>query len=164
MLIFEQTPKPNLETAPDLTYQQLVERGRTFQYFDLPDRLWATTGLILPELELYREFGKLRNAVQHFSPPQDVNLSQKTLEFTFGVIDAFIHECWGLYAIDYNEDHEEYVYFVPGIIGKKILFNVSSESVTDLQYMDISWPEDDGYRREMEKRINKALLEDKGQD
>ena len=39
LLIFEQMPKPNSELGPHLTYQKLVEQGRTFQYFDLPDRL-----------------------------------------------------------------------------------------------------------------------------
>lgn len=160
LLIFEQIPKPHLETESRLTYQQLVERGRTFQYFDLPDRLWATTGITLPDVEAYRDFGRLRNAIQHFSPPEATDLSQRTLEFTFGVIDQFINQCWGLCAIDYNEDHEEYVYFVPGIIERKILFNVSKESVQGLQYMDISWPDDEEYRREMEHRINEARGEE----
>jgi hypothetical protein len=75
LLIFEKTHKSSLDKEQRLTYQQLVERGKTFQYFDLPDRLWATTGIVLPKLEMYLEFGKLRNAIQHFAPPENVDLS-----------------------------------------------------------------------------------------
>lgn len=162
LLIFEQMPKSNMNEGSPLNYQQLVEHGRTYQFFDLPDRLWATTGIVLPNIQQYRDFGRLRNAIQHFSAPQHVDLSQETLEFNFGVIDAFINTCWGLCAIDFNEDHEEYVYFVPGILQRGIYFNVSNKSVRDLQYMDISWPDDPVFRKEMEDRFSKAARGDDG--
>ena len=70
----------------------LFERGRTVQYSDLPDRLWATTGVRLPDIETFQNFGKLRNTIQHFTLPTNRNCSQETIEFIFKVIDPFIHE------------------------------------------------------------------------
>lgn len=153
LLIFEQIPKVDLADNSVLSFERLLSGGRTYQYRDLPDRLWATTGIRLSNLEDYREFGKLRNAVQHFVPPANINLSQRTLEFTFGVVDQFINSNWGLFAIDSNEDHEPYEYFVPGILARGIRFLVSPESVEGMKYMEVEWPDDPAYQQEMEKRI-----------
>src|SRR5258708_6221421 len=117
LLIFEQLPKAPTEDEP-LSLKRIVESGRTYQYADLPDRLWATTGIKLPELERYRAFGRLRNSIQHFTVPENVDVSEETIRFIFEVIDPFIHDCWGLYAVDFNEDYEPYVYFVEGLIRR----------------------------------------------
>jgi hypothetical protein len=58
LLIFEQLPGLPADAAP-LNLAQLIERGRT--YHELPDRLWACTHIQLPNIELYRRFGRLRN-------------------------------------------------------------------------------------------------------
>lgn len=159
LLIFEHLPKPDKSAETALELAHLIEYGRTYQYTDLPDRLWATTGRKLPNSEKYRCFGRLRNSIQHFTSPSDRNLSKETLEFIFGVIDPFINECWGLFAIDYNEDHEPYAYFVTGLISHRIPFLVSPPAATDLELeaIGIEWPEDDpAYRAEMEKRFASA--------
>lgn len=151
LLIFEHIPEPTSGTGELLSYEQLVSAGRTYQYHDLPNRLWATTGIALPNLDSYLAFGKLRNAVQHFAPPEAIDLSQTTLEFIFQVIDPFVNSCWGLYAIDFNEDHQPYEYFVPGIISREILFLVSPESMKSREYMNISWPANPDYVAEIKK-------------
>lgn len=159
LLIFEHLPKPDKSAETVLELAHLIEYGRTYQYADLPDRLWATTGFKPPNLERYRSFGRLRNSIQHFTSPNDRNLSRETLEFIFGVIDPFINECWGLFAIDYNEDHEPYAYFVTGLINRRIRFLVSPRASTnsELEAIGIEWPEDDpAYRSEMEKRFAAA--------
>lgn len=156
LLIFEQTPKPLSNDENKLDYRRLVNEGRTYQYSDLPNRLWAATGIKLQERELFSEFGKLRNSIQHFSPPEKANLSQLTLEFIFGVIDPFINQSWGLFAIDYNEDPEPYEYFVPAIIEREVMFLVSPESVENTNHMDISWPDNSTYVGEMQTRIKEA--------
>lgn len=159
LLIFEHLPKPNKSEGTILELRHLIDFGRTYQYADLPDRLWATTGLRLPNLEMYGSFGRLRNAIQHFTSPNDHDLSQETLEFIFGVIDPFINEFWGLFAIDYNEDHEPYAYFVPGLISRHIHFLVSPDLVKDPEFNEIGveWPKGDpAYNSEMERRLADA--------
>lgn len=156
LLIFEHLPKADKSEESILELKQLIEYGRTYQYADLPDRLWATTGYRLPNLETYRSFGRLRNAIQHFTSPKDHDLSQETLEFIFEVIDPLINECWGLFAIDYNEDHEPYAYFASGLISRRIHFLASPNLIKDeeLRLVGIEWPENDEvYTAEMQRRF-----------
>ena len=74
------------------------------------------------------------------------------------MLDPFIHECWGLFAIDFNEDYEPYVYLMEGLIRRGILFRVSPNAATDAKHLSADWPDaDSGYRTEMERRIAAAL-------
>ena len=34
------------------------------------------------------------------------------LRYVFEVLDPFMHQCWGLHAVDFNEDYEPYEYYV----------------------------------------------------
>jgi len=152
LLIFETLPKPATQSAMPLSVADLIENGRTYQYADLPHRLWATTGVELADVDRYRAFGRLRNAIQHFTaPPRDV--TQETLEFIFEVVDPFINQCWGLFAIDHNEDYEPYSVFVPALVRRGIRFLVSPEMLDHLEYAELDWPQDGAYRSEMEKRF-----------
>jgi hypothetical protein len=159
LLIFESLPRPNKPDVGQLELVQLIEQGRTYQYADLPDRLWATTGIRLPNVELYRSFGKLRNAIQHFAPPDHRDASQEAAQFIFAVIDPFINSCWGLFAIDYNEDYEPYVYLLETLIRRGVLFLVSPECVEHIQYADLEWPTNNpAYCAEMETRFKAAKI------
>lgn len=63
LLIFEQFPKISDEKVDMVT---LFEKGKTIEWSDLPQRLWASAGIKLPNIEMLRSFGKLRNGIQHF--------------------------------------------------------------------------------------------------
>jgi hypothetical protein len=155
LLIFENVPKP-ADSTNLLGLEQLIESGRTFQYSDLPHRLWATTGIKLPNLELYQTFGRLRNAIQHFTFP-DRDVSQDAIEFIFGVIDPFINDCWGLYAVDFNEDHEPYIYLVNNIVRRGVKFIVSPGVVDSLEDTELEWPKkNQEYKSEMIERFKAA--------
>ena len=156
LLIFEQIPRPENSTT-NLTFKQLVSGGRTYQYADLPSRLWATTGIRLPNLEKYGAFGKLRNSIQHFAVPKR-DVTQETIEYIYGVIDPFINKCWGLYAVDFNEDYEPYVYLVAGLIRRAIPFLVSPGVLDAWKHTDQEWPsKKPGYRKLIEKRLEEAI-------
>ena len=101
LLIFERIPRLDAGGKDLLSFEKLLTEGRTYQYVDLPHRLWATTGIVLPSTDNFLEFGRLRNAIQHFATSLDIDLSQRTLDFIFSVIDPFINSCWGYFAIDY---------------------------------------------------------------
>ncbi|MEP0873679.1 hypothetical protein NDA01_28500 [Trichocoleus desertorum AS-A10] len=45
LLIFSKLPKPRLKDNSALTLMDLLEDGYTISYGELPDRLWATTGI-----------------------------------------------------------------------------------------------------------------------
>lgn len=103
LLVFAEIPRSTQAGGPLLAFDDLLQKGRTIDFQDIPERLWATTGQRLQELDVYREFGRLRNAIQHFAPA-GTNPSWRTLEFVFKVLDPFLIENWGLYALDFNED------------------------------------------------------------
>jgi len=159
LLIFEQIPKSGKVSKDKLGFHDLIENGRTYQYTDLPERLWASTGIKLPNLELYKKFGYLRNAIQHFTNPTDRYLSFEVLEFIFAVVDPFINACWKLYAIDYNEDHEPYIYLIESLVAKGIPFLVSQDAVKDLKFVKLDWPSRNvTFKRLMQKRFKEAAL------
>ena len=99
LLVFEKLPRSTKSAGPMLDVQDLFRYGRTLQWADLPERLWAATGLVIPNQERCDSLGQLRNGLQHFAPPTAVDASEETLRFVFKVIDPFINDCWGLFAI-----------------------------------------------------------------
>jgi hypothetical protein len=159
LLIFEQLPKSAAEEGQVLSLKQLVEKARTIQFADLPDRLWASTGKRLPNLERYHNFSRIRNTIQHFASPDHIDVSTETINFIYGVIDPFINDCWGLYAIDYNEDDEPYVYLVEHLIRRGVVFLVSPKMLDDLEQMRLEWPSDNpAYEAEMKRRFAVARI------
>ncbi len=112
LLIFDQIPKSIQAQGTHLSFEDLLEKGRTIDFRQLPERLWATTGQSISEPDVYEAFGRLRNAIQHFAPPT-YDPSVKTVEFVFKILDPFVLENWGLYAIDFNEefgDHYDHIF------------------------------------------------------
>lgn len=157
LLIFEHLPRSSQATSSRLDLEALFKAGRTVQWSDLPERLWAATGLSLPALGRYEKFGKLRNGIQHFGAPQGVDTGVESLRFIFEVVDPFIFECWGLYAIDFDEDYEGYIYFVSALVNREILFLVSPEAAGAFDDWDVDWSNvSDAYRMEMHKRVKAA--------
>lgn len=152
LLIFDQLPRSD-QPGKLLNFKQLVSDGRTIQYSDLPERLWATTGIKIKNLKPYAAFGKLRNMIQHFAPPQGVDLSQQTLEFIYAVVDPFINECWDLYAVDHVEDNDLDEHFIPGLVRREIKFLVPPGA--DLEKY-VEWPKNEAYTRTMKKRMAQA--------
>jgi hypothetical protein len=95
LLIFDQLPHRSVSAAGRLDFKDLFENGKTVQFFELPALLWAATGIALPDREHYVAFGKLRNAIQHFAPPQDVDVKAETHRFICSVLDPFITNVGG---------------------------------------------------------------------
>ena len=90
LLVFKSLPKSH-ETEGVLDIPQLFETGRTLDYKDLPERLWAATGLRMEKKVEFLEFGKLRNKIAHFAAP-DTALAQETLIFVFEVMEPLLEE------------------------------------------------------------------------
>jgi hypothetical protein len=125
---------------------------------DLPDRLWAATGLSIPDKATFDSFGKLRNGIQHFAPVPGHDAGEETLRFVFSVIDPFINECWGLFAVDYDEDYEPYVYFVQALVSREIFFLVSPAAADKFDNWDVEWSSvSEEYRNEMHARVEKTV-------
>lgn len=156
LLIFEEFPKTQ---DKEMSLDNLINEGHTIKWTELPNRLWAVTGEHLDNLALFKEFGNLRNTIQHFGAvPSGISPSYEALKFIYGIIDPFINKHWNLYAIDFDEDDTPYENFLGTLISYEIKFLVSNNAAECHTY----WDEDlqnvsEGYRHIMTKRINQAL-------
>ncbi len=166
LLIFEQLPKSGPEERGVLSFEELVGKARTLQFSELPDRLWASTGKRLKNLQRYHSFGRLRNTIQHFAAPNNVDVSQETIEFIYEVVDPFINECWGLFAVDFNDEADPYAYLVAGLVERGIEFLVSPGVLVDIDQIELKWPSDNpaykakmGLRLKLEREQRTPLLE-----
>jgi hypothetical protein len=127
LLIFSDIPRSTKVNEEKLSFRSLLESGKTLQYNELPERLWATTGYKIKDDSLYQRFGKLRNTIQHFTNPPNRDLLQETLEFIFGIIDPMINDFWGLYAVNYVEDPDAHEYIFETLLRSNISFLIPDE-------------------------------------
>lgn len=157
LLIFEQLPR-STPSALSLDFDELFKSGRTLQWSDLPDRLWAATAETLPSRETFERFGRLRNGIQHFSPSPSQDVAGETLRFVFEVIDPFINRSWGLFAIDFDEEYEPHIYFLHALVSREIPFLVSPEAAVEFDNWDVVWDSaSPAYVTLIESRVRAAL-------
>lgn len=93
LLLFTSLPK-SAKAPGQLTITELFEYGRTVQFSELPEMLWAATGIRMNGVEQYQRFGKLRNAIIHFAVPDEEDLHCETFKFLFKVMEPLVQEFW----------------------------------------------------------------------
>ncbi|MEQ0583466.1 hypothetical protein PANTOEA_17800 [Pantoea dispersa] len=130
LLIFESLPKSTADcvnkTTGLLDFESLLEKGQTITYSELPEKVWAATGKKINNTQLYNDFGKMRNSIQHFAAPnKDVSLL--TSQFIYEVIDPFINSEWDMCAMSYCDDSEQYEYLIPILAKRNVYFTVSKK-------------------------------------
>jgi hypothetical protein len=86
------------------------------QYHELPELLWATTGIKIQRLEQFQKFGKLRNASVHFSVPEDEEWHGTTVRFLFEVIEPLVDQFGGESMVPYAAVWDEYVCEPDGLL------------------------------------------------
>ncbi len=97
----------------------------------------------------------MRNTIQHYAAPPE--LTPYTDDFIYEVIDPFINQCWGLFAVDYTDDTEPYEYLVDALISNGVKFLISPGALKHLDHVGFEWPDDDPeYQKAMEKRFAEA--------
>lgn len=156
LLIFEKIPRSTQTNSDLVSFKDLVKHAKTIQYSELPERLWASTGIKLPNIDEYKSFGELRNTIQHFTVPNEWPLS--TIDFIYKVIDPFINTCWGMCAIDHHEDNDRYNNVAEVLISREVLFHVSSDCASEFTQVEHSLLNSSPlYRSEMLKRFDQGL-------
>jgi hypothetical protein len=154
LLIFEQLPRSSQTSGEHLAIEDLFRQGRTLQWAELPERLWAATGVPLPSISRYESFGRLRNGIQHFAAPSGIDTATETLRFVFEVIDPLINRSWHLFAIDYDEDYDTHEYLPAIVAGLRIPFLVSPEAAQHCSRWDVDWGEaGETYKDLMKERV-----------
>lgn len=138
----------------------LLKDTHSIEWHKLNHYLWATCGMKIHNHEHFKKFGQLRNGIQHLGMrPSNISPNLETLKFIYSVIDPFINECWGLYAIDFDEDDEPYIYMLPTLIYYEIQFLVSPDAAKCHEEWDSNLSEcSTEYQYIMKKRIQDALI------
>lgn len=128
LLIFETLPRSTADcvnkTTGLLDFESLLEKGHTIAYSELPEKVWAATGKKINNIKLYNDFGKLRNSIQHFAAP-NIDVALLTSRFIYEIIDPFINSEWGMCAMDFCDDSEQYEYLIPILAKRNVYFTVS---------------------------------------
>ena len=79
------------------------------------------------------------------------------MEFVYGVIDPFINQMWGLFAVDHHEDYEPYENLVAGLMMKEVEFLVSPGAAADFSADPDTWTNvSDKYFKTMQTRHEHA--------
>lgn len=162
LLIFSNLPL--VSNQDTLSIDKLAEDGRTIEWSDLPKVFKTITNCNFENADTFRDFGHLRNSVQHFGiipNKKFTSASLETLRFIYSFIDPFINEHWGLYAIDFDEDMDSYENLPNVLIGYEIKFLVSPKSAICSEcWMNELNNCSKEYQCIMKKRIHDALNRD----
>ncbi|WP_421931847.1 hypothetical protein [Phenylobacterium sp.] len=128
LLIFKDLVSLDDNKSDELALQTLLTKGRTHDFEKLPQVLWATTGIRIPNLEVFERLRRARNAIQHFCAPDIRDLGALSLEFIYTIIDPLIAERFGLCAIEYHEDHSVgYDYVVKALLVRELPFSMPDD-------------------------------------
>lgn len=126
LLIFRDLFQLDDPLNDDLTIEHVIQRGRTYNFEQLPKLLWVATGERLPDLDSFNRLRQARNAIQHFCSPADAgDLRHLALSFIYRNIDPLINRHFGLCAVEYHEDTSiGYDHIVACVVRNELLFSV----------------------------------------
>jgi hypothetical protein len=125
LLIFKDLKELDTNGPDDLSLKTLISRGKTHDFERLPQILWATTGIRLADPDCFNRLRLARNAIQHFCPPGEVDLSGLSLSFIYVVLDPLINARFGIYAIEYHEDDSiGYDHLVGTLLRRELKFSM----------------------------------------
>lgn len=147
--------KNKVKIPEDITIEKLFEEERTIQWSELPKILKEISGISVPDEDCFKKFGYLRNWIQHFGNiPQEIDASFEARKFIYSVIDPFINTCWGLCAVDFDEDYDSAENLPEILINSQILFIPSHNIIEYEKYWSVNWSEFDvDYSKEMLSRL-----------
>ena len=155
LLIFKDLFQLDDPVHQELTIEHIIEKGKTYNFEQLPKLLWVTTGERVADLKSFEALRRARNAVQHFcSPAARVDLRRVSLEFLYKNIDPLIHDHFGLYAIEYHEDYVGYDYVVSSLVNSELFFSIPNDfSLTEIDLEELLAGVSSNYRQGLRDRL-----------
>ncbi len=134
LLIFRDLYNLDQPQNVDISLNEIIENGRTYNFEHLPRLLWVTTGERIADPSSFEKLRKVRNSIQHFCLPEGVDLRGLSLEFLYKNIDPLIRKHFGVYSIEYHEDHGvSYDYVVSCLISHGLKFSIPPDfGVTEI--------------------------------
>ena len=128
LLIFKEIFNLDDNRADSLDLVTLIKKGKTHDFDKLPQVLWAATGQRIPNPECFERLRRARNSIQHFCAPENEDFRALSLEFIYTIIDPLICEHFGLFAIEYHEDHSVgYDYLVRTLLRHQLKFSLPQD-------------------------------------
>ncbi|WP_275171883.1 hypothetical protein [Bradyrhizobium sp. CSS354] len=128
LLIFKDLFSLDDNRADTLDLVSLIKRGKTHEFEKLPQVLWVATGQRLPNPECFERLRRVRNSIQHFCAPENEDFRALSLEFIYTIIDPLIRDNFGLFAIEYHEDHSVgYDHVVGCLIRYQLRFSIPDD-------------------------------------
>jgi hypothetical protein len=154
LLIFRDLFQLDDPINADLRLDHIIQKGRTYDFEQLPKLLWVTTGERLPDPESFEQLRKARNAIQHFCSPPG-NLRYLALAFLYNNIDPLIHRHFGLCAVEHHEDISiGYDYVVSCVIRNELLFSIPDNfGVTEIDLKEVVSETSIQYQEQLAKRF-----------
>jgi hypothetical protein len=154
LLIFRDLFQLDDPINSDLKLDHIIQKGRTYDFEQLPKLLWVTTGERLPDLESFEKLRKAGNAIQHFCSPSG-DLRYLALAFLYKNIDPLIHRHFDLCAIEHHEDMSVgYDYVVGCLIQNELLFSVPDDfKVTEINLREAISDTSAQYQEELARRF-----------
>jgi hypothetical protein len=150
-------PEGNVDPInTDLKLEHIIQRGRTYDFEQLPKLLWVSTGERLPDPNSFEKLRKARNAIQHFcSPTHTEDLRRLALEFLYKNIDPLINRHFGLCAVEHHEDTSVgYDYVVECVIRNELLFSIPSDfKITEIDLNEALSGTSGKYQKDLSKRF-----------
>lgn len=156
LLIFRDLFQLDDPINSDLKLESIIQKGRTYDFEQLPKLLWVSTGERLPDPDSFEKLRKARNAIQHFCSPEHVgDLRHLALTFLYNNIDPLIQRHFGLCAIEYHEDMSAgYDYVVECVIGRELLFSIPDDfKVTEIDLDEALTGTSRKYQKELSARF-----------
>lgn len=140
----------------DLKLEHIIQKGRTYDFEQLPKLLWVSTGERLPDPDSFEKLRRARNAIQHFCSPTHVgDLRHLALEFIYRNIDPLINRHFGLCAIEHHEDISAgYDYVVECVVHHELLFSVPQDfKITEIDLQKTISGTSDKYQKALSKHF-----------
>lgn len=156
LLIFRDLFQLDDPINTDLRLEHIIQKGRTYDFEQLPKLLWVSTGERLPDPDSFEKLRKARNAIQHFCSPADAeDLRRLALVFLYKNIDPLISRHFGLCAVEYHEDTSVgYDYVVECVIRNELLFSIPSDfKITEIDLDEVLSDTSEKYQKELSKHF-----------
>ncbi len=154
LLIFRDLFQLDDPINTDLKLEHIIQKGRTYDFEQLPKLLWVSTGERLPDPDSFEKLRKARNAIQHFcSPTLAGDLRRLALVFLYKNIDPLINRHFGLCAVEYHEDISVgYDYVVECVIRNELLFSIPDDfKITEIDLDEALSGTSGKYQKELSK-------------
>lgn len=138
LLIFKDIFRLDDNEEASLDIETLIKRGRTHDFENLPQILWATTGKRIPNPECFKKVRQVRNSIQHFCVPDQVDIQELSLKFIYTIIDPLVFDVFDLCAIEFHADPSvSYDYVVARLLRSELKFSVPDDfEITEVRMMD----------------------------